>query len=339
MDPLEHAWMSAAWSRDLKKKPLPIEILGRRFMIYRGRDGKPVAIENRCPHRGVELANGWITDGGIRCPYHGWLFDAAGRCVDIPSRSASQQADQLPDISVPALRVHESDGMVWVAFREPYQPEPEPWQFPRHRAFLVDVTIDCDYVRVMENLVDASHAAFLHAGLLRAMPKTEVAVQVDETERGVHIRTDGEKAQGSLLYRLSGGKGADVLHTEEFVEPNIVKLVYDVGSSHSSSQFVAVPVDEHRTRLFARVTARVPGFTAIAFPAVELAIRRIIKQDVAIMEDMARNERFFPGKMCTSVRADTPSIWLARAAEEFRKNGPRAGAGAESRSTTVGYKL
>lgn len=339
MDHLKRCWMPAALSKDLKNKPRPITILGHRFVIYRGKKGVPAVLENRCPHRGVELTNGRVVEGGLRCPYHGWLFDRDGRCTDIPSRSAEQQGDRLPDISIAAPRVHESDGMVWVALEEPYQPEPEPWQYPDHRGFFIDEDIDCDYHRVMANLVDASHAAFLHAGLLRGMPKTEVVAHVKETDRGIHIKTDGEKAQGSFLYRLFGRKNADVIHTEEFVEPNIVKLIYFTGAAYSTSQFIAVPVEENRTRLFGRITAKVPGLTALAFPVVKATIKRIIKQDVAIMEDMARTERNFPGAKITSVRADTPSIWLTRAAEEFEKNGPRPSENPEKRNTTVSYKL
>jgi phenylpropionate dioxygenase-like ring-hydroxylating dioxygenase large terminal subunit len=335
METLERSWFPVAWSRDLRRKPQRCTVLDRQFVLFRTRDGSAAALENRCPHRGVELSTGRAVDGGLRCRYHGWLFDGSGRCTQVPSQLP---AERTPNVRVPALRTHESDGAVWVTLApEPYQPEPEPWQFPDHRAFLVDVEIDCDYVRVMENLVDASHAAFLHAGLLRGTPKTEVCAQVKQTPRGVHVRTDGEKARGSLLYRVAGQRGGDVLHTEEFVAPNIVKLVYVSGPAHSTSQFVVVPTAETRTRLFGRVTVRVPGLTAAVFPVVRAAIRRIIRQDVAIMEDMAATERLFPGRRTTSVRGDTPSVWLARAAEDFHKNGPHPVE--RPQSTAVHYKL
>jgi phenylpropionate dioxygenase-like ring-hydroxylating dioxygenase large terminal subunit len=335
MDALERAWFPVSWSRDLGRKPRAVTVLDRRLVLFRGRNGVPAAIENRCPHRGVELSNGRAADGGIRCPYHGWLFNENGTCVEVPSRLS---AERLPTIRIPSTRTYESGGAVWVTLSdEPHEDRPEPWQFPHHRAFYVDEEIDCDYIRVMENLVDASHAAFLHAGLLRGAPKTEVVARVRETERGVHIRTDGEKAAGSLLYKLLR-RGADVVHTEEFVGPHIVKLVYVSGGSHSTSQFVAVPTSQTTTRLFARITLRIPGLTALAFPVVRTAIRRIIRQDIGIMAEMARGDQLFPGRRIASVRADTPSVWLGRAAGDFRKNGPRP-AGAEQRDTTVSYKL
>ncbi|MFL6127950.1 MAG: Rieske 2Fe-2S domain-containing protein [Mycobacteriales bacterium] len=335
METLERSWFPVAWSRDLGRKPRGCTVLDRRFVLFRTRGGAPAALENRCPHRGVELSTGRAVDGGLRCRYHGWLFDGSGRCVQVPSQLG---VERTPAVRVPALRTHESGGAVWVTLApEPYQPEPEPWQFPDHRAFLVDEEIACDYIRVMENLVDASHAAFLHRGLLRGMPKTEVHARVEQTDRGVHIRTDGEKARGSLLYRFAGRRDADVLHTEEFIGPNVVKLVYVSGAAHSTSQFVAVPVSATSTRLFGRVTVRVPGLTSAVFPVVRAAIKRIIRQDVQIMADMAATERQFPGRHTTAVRADTPSVWLVRAAEDFRKNGPQAPE--RPQSTAVRYKL
>ena len=335
METLERSWFPVAWSRDLRRTPRRVTLLDRQFVAFRTRHGTPAVLENRCPHRGVELATGRVDDGGIRCRYHGWRYDTSGRCTDVPSRI---NAERTPNVSVPALTVHESGGAVWATLSaEPYRAEPEPWQFPDHRAFLVDVEIDCGYLRVMENLVDASHAAFLHPGLLRGMPKTEVHATVEQTPTGVHIRTDGEKARGSLLYRVAARRDAEILHTEEFVAPNIVKLVYVSGPAHSTSQFVAVPMTESRTRLFGRVTARVPGLTPVVFPVVRAAISRIIRQDVAIMEDMAGTERVFPGRRTTAVRADTPSVWLVRAAEDFRKNGPQPLE--HPQATAVSYKL
>ena len=335
METLERSWFPVAWSRDLRRRPRRVTLLDRQFVVFRTRRGTPAVLENRCPHRGVDLSAGRVDHRGIRCRYHGWQFDETGRCTDVPSRL---EAERTPNVRVPALPVHESAGAVWATLSaEPYRPEPEPWQFPDHRAFLVDVEIDCDYVRVMENLVDASHAAFLHRGLLRGMPKTEVQAQVEQTATGVHIRTDGETARGSLLYRLVARRDADIVHTEDFVAPNIVKLVYISGPAHSTSQFVAVPMTESRTRLFGRVTVRMPGLTPVVFPVVQAAIRRIIRQDVSIMEDMAATERLFPGRRTTAVRADTPSVWLSRAADDFRKNGPVPLERAQT--ATVRYKL
>lgn len=77
----------------------------------------------------------------------------------------------------------------------------------------------------------------------------------------------------------------------------------------------------------------------VVVPVVRATIRRIIRQDVAIMENMTRTERLFPGRRINSVRADTPSIWLGRAAEEYRKNGPKPATDGEPAAISVTYRL
>ena len=111
METLERSWFPVAWSRDLRRKPQRCTVLDRQFVLFRTRDGAPAALENRCPHRGVELSTGRAVDGGLRCRYHGWLFDGSGRCTDVPSRLGTERA---PNVRVPALRTHESAGAVWV---------------------------------------------------------------------------------------------------------------------------------------------------------------------------------------------------------------------------------
>jgi 5,5'-dehydrodivanillate O-demethylase len=66
-------------------RPKPIEVLGERFTLYRGEDGKPRLVDFRCPHRGTQLSLGWIEGNDIRCRYHGWKFDANGQCIEQPN--------------------------------------------------------------------------------------------------------------------------------------------------------------------------------------------------------------------------------------------------------------
>src|SRR4051794_36832203 len=60
----------------------PIQIMGERFTVYRGERGAPHVVEFRCPHRGTQLSAGWVEGDSIRCMYHGWAFDASGRCIE-----------------------------------------------------------------------------------------------------------------------------------------------------------------------------------------------------------------------------------------------------------------
>ncbi|QRK08320.1 aromatic ring-hydroxylating dioxygenase subunit alpha [Archangium violaceum] len=331
---LEKCWYPIAWSHELERKPLKARILGRQLVAFRGRQGTPIVLEDRCPHRGVELSAGDVVDGCIRCPYHGWRFGEQGKCVQIPTLEAG---DAIPNVSARCHRVHEAEGAVWVCLsQEPYTAEPQAWQYPRHQAFTTVLDIECDYIRVMENLVDASHAGYLHAGLLRGEPQTAVVAEVNATPTGVHIQTRGEKARSSFLYRLFGREEQDVFHAEELVVPHVVKLIYRTGSNLSTSQFVCVPVDEHKTRMFCRITADFSLGTPLLFPVFKRVIQKILVQDKAIMENTSKMARLYPDEKLTSTKADVPSLWLARAARAFALEGPAA---EMPKQVSVGFRL
>jgi phenylpropionate dioxygenase-like ring-hydroxylating dioxygenase large terminal subunit len=79
-------WYPVARAAEVGTTPLPVGAAGRPYVVVRLRPGGEVAaFPARCPHRLVPLAAGAVVDGRLQCTYHGWRFDAEGRCVDIPS--------------------------------------------------------------------------------------------------------------------------------------------------------------------------------------------------------------------------------------------------------------
>ncbi|NIO08912.1 MAG: Rieske 2Fe-2S domain-containing protein, partial [Deltaproteobacteria bacterium] len=64
--------------------PLPVTLLGEDLVLFRDEKGRPGLLDIHCPHRGADLTYGRLEDGGLRCIYHGWLFDFQGRCLDQP---------------------------------------------------------------------------------------------------------------------------------------------------------------------------------------------------------------------------------------------------------------
>ena len=83
------------------------------------------AFPSRCPHRLVPLVAATVTDGRLQCPYHGWRFDAEGRCVDIPSLGSDGTPPPRADLSVP-WAVEERHGWIWLAPERTPSPVPEP---------------------------------------------------------------------------------------------------------------------------------------------------------------------------------------------------------------------
>ena len=82
-------WYPMTSTVELTDQPLKVRALGQDFVVYRDTQGKAHCLANTCTHRGGSLAGGKVKGDCIQCPYHGWQFDAAGRCVDIPGSPAS----------------------------------------------------------------------------------------------------------------------------------------------------------------------------------------------------------------------------------------------------------
>lgn len=86
-----------------------IELLGEHFTAYRGEDGVAHMVEDQCPHRMTRLSLGWVEGDCIRCFYHGWMFDAEGKCVEQPA-----EKDAFKDkVSIRAFPTREYLGLVF----------------------------------------------------------------------------------------------------------------------------------------------------------------------------------------------------------------------------------
>ena len=138
--PAETGWYPVARSAAVGTAPVPVGAGGRAYVVVRLRPGAEVTgLSARCPHRLVPMAAGTVVDGRLQCPYHGWQFNAEGRCVEIPSLGPDGIAPPRADLGAP-WAVEERDGWIWVApertasLRPPRlggaTPQPEPVPAP-----------------------------------------------------------------------------------------------------------------------------------------------------------------------------------------------------------------
>src|SRR3954468_15242041 len=131
------AWFPVARAADVGTTPVPVGAAGQSYVVVRLRPGGEVsAFPARCPHRLVPLAAGTVVDGRLQCPYHGWQFDAEGRCASIPSLGPDGTPPPRADLPGP-WAVEERGGWVWIApsptvERCPVTPtaDPEPVPVP-----------------------------------------------------------------------------------------------------------------------------------------------------------------------------------------------------------------
>ena len=82
---LRDAWYAVARVPDVTVHPVPVTLLGTKVVLYLSASGEIVAAPDRCPHREAPLSKGYVKDGCLVCPYHGWTFGDGGTCVRVPS--------------------------------------------------------------------------------------------------------------------------------------------------------------------------------------------------------------------------------------------------------------
>ncbi len=160
---LRRYWYPVAFTRELAEFPVKrVELLGEHFALWRSPSGRYGIVPEACPHRKASLAYGVVEGEGLRCAYHGWKFDADGRCVDQPAEKDSTSF--MDRVSADTGVAAELGGLVWAYVG----PKPAP-ELPRFDTYVMDgyrdigwADLPCNYVQIMENAVDPHHVEHLH---------------------------------------------------------------------------------------------------------------------------------------------------------------------------------
>ncbi|WP_433558732.1 Rieske 2Fe-2S domain-containing protein [Pseudonocardia xinjiangensis] len=144
--------------------PVRVRLLGEDLVAFRDTNGRVGLIQENCPHRGASLYFGRNEECGLRCPYHGWKFDADGACVDMPSEPPKSVFKDK--VKATAYPTHESGGIVWTymgpadkitPFRDFGTESLEPDQVAATK-----LNTPCNWVQAMEGNLDTSHISWLH---------------------------------------------------------------------------------------------------------------------------------------------------------------------------------
>ena len=193
----KNAWYVIAGAQELKDKPIARQVANEAIMLFRKSDGEAIALRDACPHRGLPLSKGLIKGDEVQCRYHGITFNADGRCTRIPANPASPIADTMRVMTYPTI---EKWHWIWVWTGDAEKadaallPDFECEQYTEydHRFYSPLGPILGNLQLLNDNLCDATHTSYLHAGLLDDAESTEMAlaepeiVQMDD--RTVRVR-------------------------------------------------------------------------------------------------------------------------------------------------------
>lgn len=187
---LKNFWYVAVWDHELADKPLGRTILGEPVVLFRGDDGKAVAVEDKCPHRRVPLSMGKVVEGGLlQCHYHGLRFDKTGACVRIPGQESIP-----PTARVKTYPVIERYRWVWIWMGDPAQADPSTipdyhyLDSPDWGAKGTYIHVKANWQLIVDNLLDLTHLAFVHESTIGNAAVAENAdVRVKRTQGGVLV--------------------------------------------------------------------------------------------------------------------------------------------------------
>jgi nitrite reductase/ring-hydroxylating ferredoxin subunit len=162
---LRRYWQPVALAEELAgSRPVKaVRILGQDLVLFRGPDGRLGLLDRDCPHRGADLAFGRLEDGGLRCLFHGWLFDADGQCLETPGEPPESRI--CSRVRQRAYPVQERGGIVFAFLGEGAPPAfaaLDCFIAPDSHVFAFKGYLDCNWLQAVEVGLDPAHASFLH---------------------------------------------------------------------------------------------------------------------------------------------------------------------------------
>jgi 5,5'-dehydrodivanillate O-demethylase len=145
----------------------PVRLLGEDLVLYKDLGGTYGLLDRHCPHRRADLSYGYVERCGLRCNYHGWLYDEAGRCLAQPYEDLAHPEARLRDeIRIKAYPVAELGGLVWAYLGPAPAPLVPDWEFFSWKngfRQIVTAEIPCNWFQCQENSIDPVHFEWTHS--------------------------------------------------------------------------------------------------------------------------------------------------------------------------------
>ena len=249
---LRRFWQPVAFARELTDAPLRVRILGEDLVVFRDRSGRVGVLHLHCAHRGASLEFGIPLERGIRCCYHGWVYDVDGRCLETPGEPPGSRLRER--IGQGAYPTHEFTGLIFAYLgppeRRPAFPMYDSFEVPDHRLMpAARFVLPCNWLQVKDNSMDPAHTAFLHA-LSSGYQFTEAF--------GVVPELDWVTTEAGMVYIATRRVGELVwVRICDFMPPNVHQFTREIEEATAAKRASrpviirwAVPNDDTTTTNF-----------------------------------------------------------------------------------------
>lgn len=264
---LRRYWWPVAISTQLRNPDVrKVRLMGEDLALYRLPDGSVHLLTDKCPHRGAALSLGIVESDGLRCPYHGWLFDGTGKCLHQPGEPEDSTFAQR--VRADAYEVQELGGLIFAYLG----PQPAPI-LPRYDLFTWDdalrdigySTISCNFVQTMENAVDLDHVAWLHGRYSQWLTRRGLADEIPATFGRLNYATAFERTDYGILMRRRLNGQDESADDWAIGHPLVFPYLLKLGGGGSYGFHIRVPIDDHTTWALWYIAYR-PGGRPVANP-------------------------------------------------------------------------
>lgn len=192
-----HPFAAVAELDDLGVKP--VRLLGEDLVAFKDGKGRYGLLQRNCPHRRADLSYGYVERCGLRCSYHGWLFDYQGHCLEQPYEDVARpEVNFKSRVFARSYPVQIKAGLLWTYMGPepaPLVPTWEPFTWKNGFVQIVYADVPCNWLQCQENSCDPVHFEWMHAnheagrlGKPEAYAPTHVKIAVEEIEWGFRYR-------------------------------------------------------------------------------------------------------------------------------------------------------
>lgn len=314
---LRKLWYFALPGSGLKPgKMKHMVLLNEPLLIGRSRDGKPFALRDICPHRGIPLSTGHFDGDEVECPYHGWRFNCEGACTTIPSL-VEGQSFKISNIGVQKYPCREVQGLIWVYFGEEGDTLPSLPMVPDFEDTTPQMSeamnFSCDLDHAIIGLMDPAHGPYVHRSWWWRTKKSmhEKKKKFAPSHLGFTMVRHAPSSN-SRAYKLLGGKPETEI---SFQLPGVRIEHVRVGNHRFAGLTAVVPISEDETRITQVFYWTMPWLGLIK-PILRPFARTFIKQDKDIIVEQQKGLAYDPNLMLIN-DADVQAKWYFSIKKEY----------------------